>query len=438
LKLIIKKFPPITKSFEIDLSKKVTLFVGVNNSGKTYLSQFIWGINKFGKKLLVSHKNKAIQFIKNQELQPITEEIVIDISNRFTESLKENNIGQTLFNRDMDIDFQIEFNLEKVKEFYEKEIKKIDIKKEIERREKEEKGLLKSFISIEEFMNFIIEMKIITNQISEEPLYMPSTRLFFPQFYKYIVKKEKDLKHSLLNNLDKLNERNRDFFQSSYTKAVEHLLDKLYDELEENQKENSFLNKIEELIEGQILVDKAEDIGMADISYQHQSGEKLPMYLSSSMVNQLATIYLYFKYWFKEDKDNFLLLDEPEMNLHPSKKIKLIELLLDYASSNKLLIATHSNTMAKTIINYIHLFDLKEKKAPEELQEFVESENLDLNLDINLSSNEIGIYYFTGNAIVSYKDDNETNIQFGTFTEIEDFQNRQKEYLMEELESYEE
>jgi len=47
LKLVINKFLPITQKCEIDLSKRVNIFVGKNNSGKTYLSQLIWGIYDF-------------------------------------------------------------------------------------------------------------------------------------------------------------------------------------------------------------------------------------------------------------------------------------------------------------------------------------------------------------------------------------------------------
>ena len=38
---------PISQKCEIDLSKKFTIFVGKNNSGKTYVSQLIWAINNF-------------------------------------------------------------------------------------------------------------------------------------------------------------------------------------------------------------------------------------------------------------------------------------------------------------------------------------------------------------------------------------------------------
>jgi ABC-type multidrug transport system ATPase subunit len=172
---------------------------------------------------------------------------------------------------------------------------------------------------------------------------------------------------------------------------------------------------------------------MADISYIHKSGEKLPMHLSSSMVNQLVTVYLYFKYWV-EEKDNFLLLDEPEMNLHPSKKLEITELLLKFASNNKLLIATHSSSIAKSIINYIHLFDLKERLDKTELSSFIENNDLQIDHKIELKSSDIGIYYFNGKTIVSYKQDDNPNIHFGTFTDIEKLQNKQYEYIMDKLE----
>jgi len=136
---------------------------------------------------------------------------------------------------------------------------------------------------------------------------------------------------------------------------------------------------------------------------------------SSSMVNQLTLLYLYFKYWYKKKRSNFLIIDEPEMNLHPEKKVELTEFLMDFASKNKLLMTTHSHTMAKAIINYIDLLDLKEnnlKKYREILNEYGLK-------DLYLNNNDIGIYYFNGSGIIPYKDKNETNIHFGTFTEIE-------------------
>jgi len=60
-------------------------------------------------------------------------------------------------------------------------------------------------------------------------------------------------------------------------------------------------------------------------------------------VNQLSTLYLYFKYWAHQE-NNFLMIDEPEENLHPKNQIALLNVLLTFAqtNNNKVLMTTHS------------------------------------------------------------------------------------------------
>jgi energy-coupling factor transporter ATP-binding protein EcfA2 len=239
MKLIINKFPPITQRCEIDLSKKLTLFVGQNNSGKTYLSQLIWGIY-----------NK-LSYIKSYNISSL-EQISID----FTKYIKEYS-KKEIFKKNIESDFKI-----------------------------------------------IIEKKDI-EYLNINPTFLPSSRLFLPSFYKYIFNTEKDFKDSMFQNFDKIDESNKKFYAPSYTQPVDDLIKKLIFSLDKPLKENIYLDKLSEIIEGNISVDRAEEIGMADISYNHKSGENIPMYLSSSMVNQLSTLYLYFKYWYQ---DNIVLI----------------------------------------------------------------------------------------------------------------------------------
>ena len=265
--------------------------------------------------------------------------------------------------------------------------------------------------------NNIIFCLLLERIIANQTIYLPSTRLFLSNFYKYLLIMEKNFKYKLLNNLYKINKNNMTLFYNSYTKPVEELIEKLVFELDNPAKGNRYLKQLSNIIEGDISIKKDDTIKIADIAYQHKSGIEIPMYLSSSMVNQLSLIYLYFKYWYYEYNPNsFLIIDEPEMNLHPENKIKLLEILLDFASKNRLLIATHSTTIAKTIINYLHLFDLKEKKI--DIDKFIKENDLNIK-NIDLKSNDIGIYYFNGNTIISYKKDNDSDIHFGTFTEVE-------------------
>lgn len=58
-----------------------------------------------------------------------------------------------------------------------------------------------------------------------------------------------------------------------------------------------------------------------------------------------------------------------------------------------------------------------------------------MRVDIELDSNDIGIYYFNGNSITSYKEENNSNIHFGTFSDLEKLQNKQYEYIINELEN---
>jgi len=61
MQLIIQNFGPI-KQGQIDLTKKFYVFVGYNNTGKTYVSQLLWSI--FNRETIYNFSNS---FIENPE-----------------------------------------------------------------------------------------------------------------------------------------------------------------------------------------------------------------------------------------------------------------------------------------------------------------------------------------------------------------------------------
>ena len=264
-------------------------------------------------------------------------------------------------------------------------------------------------------MNEFAYFVIIKTLLNMNTVYLPESRLILPKFYKHLLISQKQKIREFLD-LDIFLDRKRRYkkdlpFESDIIE--DELIDKMVLELDNEQK-NNYISILEQIMEGKIKVKRNEEIGLSNFVYDNGEIE-LPMERSSSMVNQLTLLYLYFKYWYKNKRKNFLIIDEPEMNLHPEKKVELVEFLMDFASKNKLLMTTHSHTMAKAIINYIELLDLKDnnlKKYREVLKEY----NLK---DLDLKNNDIGIYYFNGSGIVPYKDKNEINIHFGTFTEVE-------------------
>ncbi len=93
------------------------------------------------------------------------------------------------------------------------------------------------------------------------------------------------------------------------------------------------------------------------IKYDENDDEELPIWTTSSLVKSLAYFYLYLQN-LASGKD-FIVLDEPEMNLHPKAQAQLIELLtifvngVDKKDNNFLILTTHSPYILDHLDNLI-------------------------------------------------------------------------------------
>ena len=93
MKLIIKNLGPIKNNTKaIDLSKDFFVFVGQNNSGKSYVAQLLWAIfnediiHKFARTNVEIIDNKIVENINNIE---VTSELLAVILNRYSSFLQE-------------------------------------------------------------------------------------------------------------------------------------------------------------------------------------------------------------------------------------------------------------------------------------------------------------------------------------------------------------
>jgi predicted ATPase len=96
MQLIIKNFGPIKKG-EIDLSKKVYVFVGYNNSGKTYLSQLLWSL--FHNKTIDSFADAMTLWelnLEDKDSLELTSELLDTILEQFSDFLTRQIIPKTL------------------------------------------------------------------------------------------------------------------------------------------------------------------------------------------------------------------------------------------------------------------------------------------------------------------------------------------------------
>jgi AAA15 family ATPase/GTPase len=470
MQLTIKNLGPIKKG-EIDLSKRFYVFVGYNNSGKTYVSQLLWAIfnEKIIEKFSFSQSTHFTELVITEDDHfEITQGLIDSILNQFANYLKK-EVVPDLFNVSKNHlilkDFSIEFVIKR-DEIQNLTQEVVVQHLQVEKNNKEITGINRLFISKEKdsfcvtfeekklseiFDDFLEDdflergTTILNKKISKEsffvmfilnlilnkthePFFLPSNRMIYLVFYHYLYSVETEKRErisKIFGQLLEKKERGEDFnsetlsieaLKSFYTGPTKQLFDRI-NGLNENAKTHThyehLMLELAKIIGGDIIMHKS--LGIAPLEFylkMPQKEEELEMYLSSSSVNQLNTLYLYLKYW-AEEKNNFLLIDEPEENLHPKHQLALLNVLLSYANenNNRVLITTHSPILADMVNNYHYMAFLKAKKIP---LNFLREKYSDINLDMNLSIEEMGIYFFDGEQIHKYEMDD-----YGVF--FEDF-----------------
>lgn len=466
MNVLIKNLGGIKNNTQaIDLTKNFYVFVGENNSGKTYISQLLWTIfneniiERFSeqmetgidfeditsididKPLVDNILAKYAIFIKkelantyNIQNTPFEETVLGEFSmvfdydfERITSS--ELNVTSTMRSQE-DVSEIFVFNKSKneLKVILEKKIFAGEFKKTPESNS--HRGFAKKTIYVSSIIKLLLNHKHST-------FFLPVSRSFYSTFYQYIYGLEREKNEKISKKIDELlkegdvnfaddifRERFNKFYNSiknPYSKPVNKLFEQLYNfnkDIEINENYTSLVEKVATLMGGSVVMNSIEGISMIDFFFKmNQIDKQLPMYMSSSSVNQLTLLYIYFKYWTSKN-GNFLMIDEPEENLHPKNQIKLLDILIEFASqnSNKVLITTHSPLLAEAVNNYLYLDVLKNKFGIDPKQVIEENDLQYINPEISLSKDKLGVYFFDGTKIIDYKDDN-----YGVF--FRDFKN---------------
>lgn len=109
----------------------------------------------------------------------------------------------------------------------------------------------------------------------------------------------------------------------------------------------------DEILNGGLAFSTPEPEPRRDILFSPAQGATLEIPIASSMVKELAPLALYLRYLARPDE--LLVIDEPEMNLHPEAQVKMIEFLAMLANAGlRLLITTHSPYLLDHLSNLIH------------------------------------------------------------------------------------
>ena len=395
----IRNFGKI-ESADIDLGN-LTIFVGENNSGKTYIMQLIYGlINFFSTK-------EFNDFLGNFKWKYNSEEIIREILESNDEDISKNILEIKADDRNFYNNFQnalndfISRNKEKIveKTFNTRNLSigslSIEFGKIVDdltiQCTKNLKNTSKAKISFHfnksvnhtitsilfaqnnqyKSMNSIVKKSILTiillmsfginqYQLTDLPiLYLPASRSGLMLLYTNFLAEYNDDK--TFQNDDVVYQVNDGQTSENRYGLTEPIYDFLMFLLKHKTSEmiSDKDREIISFINENIINGTMEKTGTTMRYKPALSEHSLPIYLSSSLVSELSPIYQILS---GIQKYTFILYDEIETCQHPTKQLQLARLLVRMVNAGyRMVVSTHSDTMAAAINNLITI-SFKEKK----------------------------------------------------------------------------
>ncbi len=210
---------------------------------------------------------------------------------------------------------------------------------------------------------------------------LSSQRNSIELFYKKLEldKNQSDLIDKLRENGD-LSLLNKE--SSRFPQPIEKLIDFARDLTHQVIKTESFLAKEQpELVEEieNLLGVTYEVSGDEVLIKNNYSTQKIPAYMASTSVRSLMHLHFWLKH--KAQKGDLLMIDEPELNLHPENQIKMARLFAKLVNAGiKVWITTHSDYIIKELNNCL-MFSQEMENKNELLEELGYKENEILKRD---------------------------------------------------------
>lgn len=157
----------------------------------------------------------------------------------------------------------------------------------------------------------------------------------------------------------------RDTYESEASDRIQR--DK---EAKNNQKIREYIvlaGLLEEILGGKVnysypaLSSTSERSSTQDVMFQPTEDTKLEISIASSMVKELSPLLFYLRYLAKPGE--LIIIDEPEMNLHPEAQVEIIEFLALLVNAGlNVLITTHSPYIVDHLTNLIKASEAEDKE----------------------------------------------------------------------------
>lgn len=425
---------------------RYTLFVGPNNSGKTFLMQLAQGLSNKIVNLLeedamdillgervaeysryLLNKNNIADFVGyiNRKLNLKKEQLVKEIFG------KEISIDKLYLEAELEDDVSYRIDITDKKSLENEEVKKtinqdllslsiwnadLDDKWRIavlseEKAADRESRFMSLRVSISELEIYPFR-RVLQKIFEEDSLYLPASRTGLMLLYRdFFANRADDAVSFQIEDGELIGNKER---YGGLTQPIYEFLRFLQTYTEDEDNRNFYMNELaffeDKIIEGHIRINK-----QGVFSYcVKDDNQVVPMHLASAMINEVAPLELALT---SERFYRQLIIDEVEASLHPQKQLELVRFLNRLNNNGvKLIVSTHSDTFVSKLNNLYVLSELVKEKKNEEMIRHLQLEKEDLIQSENLFVYEF-IFQENGKSIVKeIVPDTKTGFQFALFT----------------------
>lgn len=165
------------------------------------------------------------------------------------------------------------------------------------------------------------------------------------------------------------------------------------------------------LLGGEVNFSTPEPALRRDLLFQVAEGFSLEMPVASSMVKELSPLVLYLRYLARPGE--LLIIDEPEMNLHPEAQLRITEFLATLVNAGlPVLITTHSPYVVD------HLTNLMKAAEQSDLAD-IQGKFLLQRREAFIAKRDVAVYLFEKGTVKNILDEDGI-IDWETFSKVSD------------------
>ena len=432
------------KSGEFDLDNDLIIITGPNNTGKSYLTYLLYGVLKLRSLLTYEEFTEELFFLISNQVRdkvetnnkPITISPTDVIESLFPQLIEMINRWIKRFGPEIFSSKSVNLKSNIILDFYSdlpEEVRKhpensdIEIYRDLSIRLPNLGNSTISFPnnlanrSLDEVTAYVsgVVIRSFFRIFIESPVwFFPAERTAINMLAREIYKsksadRDQFAFKSLTNEREELEKLIQERFIPRYPLAINDYI-KFVNDLDQVVKNDSPYADIASEIENSLLGGKMALSQVGDMRFHPTHLETaLELHVSSSLVKSLSGLVFYFRHIAKQG--DVIIIDEPELNLHPDSQVALTRILAKAVNRGiKIVLSTHSDYIIKEFNNLIMLG----KDAPEEVKGPL-LETLGYDSTSTLKPEQIGAYFCADQALIR-QEVSETGIEVPTIDQTID------------------